>query len=350
VAAVPARAGGALLLLAGCRGPTAPATHSTADPLADLKPALPFASTVAAARGTTSASPAALAYLGDALDFIQATALYSARIDWPTLHRTALDMTRQAQTPQDTYPAIWEALAALEDHHSGFRDPTQATQAQDVQAIPGQLPYARRLAHAIGYLALPGLDTPSHGASPYATAAHQAIRSVDGADTCGWVVDLRLNTGGYVGQMLAAVGPILGEGIVGSVVDARGQRYAWTYRDGQARLENAAGAPEVVAQATAPAYTLRRPVPPVAVLTGGETRSAGEAITVAFRGPINTIKKLSDGAELILTVAHDADRTGHSYEEAIEPDEVVAGWGMGGDDDPVVQAAVAWLRTQTACR
>jgi hypothetical protein len=51
---------------------------------------------------------------------------------------------------------------------------------------------------------------------------------------------------------------------------------------------------------------------------------------------------------LCLTIALGADRTGRAYDGPIAPDQLVAAnWaGFGGIDDPVLQAAVAWLRTE----
>jgi C-terminal processing protease CtpA/Prc len=164
--------------------------------------------------------------------------------------------------------------------------------------------------------------------------------------------------------MLLAVGPILGEGDVGAFVDAEGHRQVWAYRQGQALLDGRA-------LAQGPAYQLKRPLPPVAVLTGPRTASAGEAIAVAFRGRprarsfgeptagLPTIIRgqvLSDGAWLLLTEVRDADRTGRTYEDTIAPDEPVAvegdppEWQLRDPErDPVLRAALAWLRDQPDC-
>jgi hypothetical protein len=60
---------------------------------------------------------------------------------------------------------------------------------------------------------------------------------------------------------------------------------------------------------------------------------------------------LVDGAVLVVTVSREADRTGRVYDGRIEPDEKVAiDWTrVGTDDDPVLHAAAAWLRSQPQC-
>ena len=222
-------------------------------------------------------------------------------------------------------------------------------------------PRGQRLANGPGYVALPELVTGDQAVvDHYATLIQQLIRGVDQAGTCGWVVDLRLDHGGDPWGMLAGVGPILGEGQVGSFVDADGKQFPWFYHNGQALLGQA-----VLAQVDA-AYHLKRPMPPVAVLTSRFTASAGEAIVVAFRGRShtrsfgditagvptgNTGKTLSDGALLVVTGVLDADRTGRTYDSPLLPDQLVgADWTqLDTENDSVLQAATAWLRSQPEC-
>jgi hypothetical protein len=54
---------------------------------------------------------------------------------------------------------------------------------------------------------------------------------------------------------------------------------------------------------------------------------------------------LSDGAQIVLTVATMADRNGVLYGAKIEPDEIVDGFFKEdpSNDDEVVNRAVEWL-------
>jgi len=219
-------------------------------------------------------------------------------------------------------------------------------------------PQGRALTGDIGYLELPAFSgTPEQGGR-YATTAQQAIRAADASPMRGWIVDLRLNSAGNMYPMLAGVGPLLGVGEVGGFVDAHGNRTWFAYNDGVASLDTKA----FCTVDTSP-YAPRRPMPPVAVLTGESTASSGEAIVVAFRGrpatrsfgaptagvPTgNTANELSDGACINLTQALDCDRTGQTYNAPIPPDKTVTmDWSLlGTDRDPVVTAASDWLRSQ----
>jgi C-terminal processing protease CtpA/Prc len=198
-------------------------------------------------------------------------------------------------------------------------------------------------------------------AEQFAAAAQDLIKEIDQTPKCGWVLDLRSNQGGNMWPMLAGIGPVLGEGKVGGFADAvTGLEQSWTYKGGEALL---AGQSIV---SVIPAYELKRPMPPVAVLTSELTASSGEAVTIAFRnrpearsfgGPtagvptVNTGEVLSDGAVIILTVGVMADRTGQTYEYRIMPDQQVEiDWGaLGTDSDLVITAARKWLEDQPAC-
>jgi C-terminal processing protease CtpA/Prc len=107
---------------------------------------------------------------------------------------------------------------------------------------------------------------------------------------------------------------------------------------------------------------LARPLPPVAVLTDGQTASSGEATLVAFRGLSRTATfgqatagfatanepyRLSDGAVLRVTSSRDVDRTGRVYGNTpIQPDHPLP---AAATNDEVVAAATAWLHTRPGC-
>jgi carboxyl-terminal processing protease len=215
----------------------------------------------------------------------------------------------------------------------------------DVRLVPRVVPVnqtasVRLLDRAIGYVDIPGVVGAGEG---FDTDAVAAIRRIDTAPICGWVVDLRRNLGGNMWPMLHALRPILGEG------------NPFSYRFGKAPWENK------------PVYSLKQPNPAIAVLTSRLTVSSGELVTIAFRGPATTRifgeataglptsnmdVPLVDGAVLVVTVSRAADRTGREYDGPIQPDEVTPiDWPrLGHDGDPVIRAAQDWLVGQPPCR
>ena len=298
-------------------------------------------------------------YLNAALDIMQSHSINRYKINWPTFRERAFGEAGPAQTTADTYNAIRFALRELGDNHSLFRPP--GGQAQNVvgPSLLVRAPSAKHLGEDMGYVAVSAFSGGGDEANALAINYHRMIEGVDTLGVCGWVVDLRGNTGGNMWPMVAGVGPIVGEGVLGFFVDPDSVVNTWTYQDGSSRVDGV-----VVTQVSDP-YGLIARNPPVAVLTDSLTASSGEATTIAFRGRpdsrsfggstwgVSTANRgfpLSDGATIILTVSTMADRTGRLYGEKVVPDEPVQG-GKTGDPatDLPLAAAMDWLREHPAC-
>jgi hypothetical protein len=302
-------------------------------------------------------APEAAAYLTAAIDIMQAHSVNRYRIDWPTLRMEAFENARGAVKPADTYAAIKSAVEALGDHHSAFLPPGRSAELGRKTIDDFPLPKGELVAGRLGYISIAGFGgLDEWQVNQYATRVQQVVREVDAKQPCGWIVDLRPNTGGNMWPMLAGIGPVLGEGQVGAFVDPDGQETLWYYKNGQALWEDV-----VLAQVEGPVYELKRPFPPVAVLTGRQTSSSGEAIVIAFRQRPDTRSfgeptsglstgnlgfPLSDGATLYLTVSTFADRSGEVYGGPVIPDEIVVG---PDSEDAIPQEAIDWLMSQPAC-
>jgi hypothetical protein len=164
--------------------------------------------------------------------------------------------------------------------------------------------------------------------------------------------------------MLAGIGPILGDGSVGSFV-ANDGNVSWFYQDGKTGTRNPAGLETVSLTLQEEPVLQTSSVAPVAVLVDNSTASSAEAITIAFHGRPASRSfgsrtagkstavqpfKLDDGAELYLTTAIDADRSGKAYPDGFTPDQVIS--FNGGtmpleNNDQVLVAAQAWLVAST---
>lgn len=219
----------------------------------------------------------------------------------------------------------------------------------------------RPLADRIGYLDLQGVVTDQAGLDAWTQSVHDAIRTIDTPARCGWVLDLRRNRGGYIYPMLAAVGPLLGEGVVAGKRDVDGVVERWIYRNGTMSVDD-----RVQTTVAAP-YRLSRPDVPVAVLTSELTASAAEAVTIAFSGRPNTrsfgrptmglttftvMRAMPDNALISVTNAVDIDRAGNGYDGPVRPDEAVEwDWAtVATAQDRALVTALSWLAAQRACR
>ncbi len=308
---------------------------------------------------------AALDYLNRALDLMQERSLLRDSIDWVAHREVAIQRASGAQDANDTYAAIQAALMTLGDRHSRFMDPMAVEVLENrgsVAAVRGNGPNGELLEGRYGYVLVPAFSGIRDDVQrDFAEALQDLIALTDEALPCGWIVDLRQNTGGNMWPMLAGLGPLLGEGELGFFVNPGGGRTAWGYADGASRMNG-----NDLVQVSEP-YELRSDQPPVAVLTGPRTASSGEAIVTAFRGrpetrsfgagtaglsTSNASIRLSDGAMILLTTSVFADRTGETYGGVIEPDEPINELPEGTPltADRVVLRAMAWLAEQTQCQ
>ncbi|HEU0301732.1 MAG TPA: S41 family peptidase, partial [Longimicrobium sp.] len=304
--------------------------------------------------------PAARVYVDSALNLMQSYSLHRNEVDWPNFRAGVLRRVNGTQLPAQTHTAIHEALQSL-DPHSFLIRPGAAL--EDELAQVGTVFGGKLLAGRFGYVRTAPVNGPALG---HAQQYHDLIRDMDGAATCGWVVDLRFNGGGNMWPMLAGVGPILGEGSPGRFVDADGVQTPWFYEGGVAGMVYNGQKVDISAAGTP--YQLRRQAPPVAVLTGPGTASAAEAVAIAFRGrpatrsfgtgtagfpTANSGYDMPDGAIVVLTTAWEEDRNGVRYATRITPDEPTAGvpsLSMDPFDDVTLGTALHWLGTQPACQ
>lgn len=296
------------------------------------------------------ASPAA-DYLRQALTMIQTHSLHRQTIDWTTLFAETWRIASGANEPQDTYPAIAFALRQINDGHSFFWPPEKIqaiqTGAEDNQ---NRQPTGHLRASDIAYLYVPSFMGSPDAAMVYARTLQQIIADLDATDPIGWVVDLTDNTGGNMWPMIVGLGPLFDVEEMGAFVDAAGRRIIWRYVDGQGICGDG-----TLLTLEPPVTHLRHKPAPIAVLTGPSTISSGEMVAIAFRGQILTRSfgqptrglptaiegfELRDGAQINLTIAVSADRTGQRYDTAVKPDVVVA-----GDVEQYCLAAIDWLRT-----
>ncbi len=325
--------------------------------------------------------------MDNAIDMMREHDLHSQAVNWTAVRDEAFKRAGGAFNPIDTYPAIYWALVQLNDPGSHLRLPPglfpdqiallETAEKEAAHSAPTNpttasvLPSAfatRRLpeGHIVtaqgknfGYVVLPRCSAKDNdGLLLYAADVRRILTDLSAQNPRGWIVDLRGNSGGNMWPMLTGIGPILGDGAVGSFVAADGN-ITWFYQDGKTGTRDPAGL-ETVSLTMEDKPVVSAPSGPVAVLVDNSTASSAEAITIAFHGRPNTRFfgdhtagkstavqpfKLDDGAELYLTTAVDADRSGKPYPDGFTPDQVFPSTTVMPQEasDPVVLASEAWL-------
>ena len=299
--------------------------------------------------GTVTVTPAD--HLDELLRIMEAQAANARIVDWAQARARVFAAAGAALSITDAYPAIDVALNLLGDFESHYRGADRhligPSPEPACQTGPTAVP---TLPEAIGYVRLDGCPCQGAAADQYAEEVQAAIKAADKPGLVGWIVDLREDRGGDMWPMIAGLGPIFGEGIIGWII-YNNREYEREYRGGAALSLD-----EPFARVATP-YTLIRPSPKVAVLTADTTNSAGEAITVFFKGRPDTRSfgaptcghhhllsdfRMSNRAILTLKTAHNADRLKRSYAGRIFPDELATAPGEA------VSRAVEWLLSSSA--
>lgn len=294
---------------------------------------------------TEPLSAAARQYLDAAIALIADNAYYADRVDWPALKPELEQRAAGAAEPAGTYPAIERALAALGDRHSQF---LPSSRVEELMAPPDKdwdTGISARMLGRVGYVRVPGFAFGNSArGEQFSRTLRGHLDSQSGAGACGWIIDLRANTGGNMYPMIQGLSGLLGGDTLGYFVGRSG-RDAWTARK--------VGALDVELHVLPGGTTA-----PVAVLQGPRTASSGEATLLSFVGRDNTRRfgepsmglstangafPLSDGATLALTTSVMADRRGQVYGGRIPPDEEVQG------DEATEEAALRWLEAQPGC-
>ncbi len=304
------------------------------------------------------------------LDLLQQQSLYRDRVDWSKARAELAAARDPAQTRRLLDDVIQRSSGGHGRWISANQQRTQSQRAQATQTAMGaatpQTDDARSGPTArLGWIKVGAYmddrtqsqDMQKQARKQAAIALQAGIQEQDDGNRCGWVVDLRGNSGGNMWPMLLGMGPLLGDAKgadpVGMFLLAD-KRQPWAYREGAVWLDGKA-----VVGSRNTQYALRHPGAPVAVLFGPRTASSGEASVLAFRGraasrsfgqpsagysTANTPQRLPDGSLLLLTGSVIADRNGVGDGNRLQPDVIVA------EGQDATTAAQAWLLAQPACK
>lgn len=280
--------------------------------------------------------PSAERYGKDALATIGKNGIYSGSDEWKSTYEECLKMIENAESYEDTYPAIKKALSVCGGKHSMLMTKSESQSTSD--SYDEVLPTVS-LNGDIAVIKLPDFLGTAEAGRKYAKVAEDFIH--ENRDKIkGVVLDLRGNTGGDMGPMATAVSSLLPDGEL--------MYYHYRSYDVPVTLKN--GVVSNAGTGGKSLYPDEKLKVPVAILTDGMTASSGEALTLCFRGlentrtfgaptagytSVNMLYSLYDGAQMYLTVAFDKARTGEIFKEtSIEPDVAT---------DFPLEAALEWL-------
>ena len=300
-------------------------------------------------------------YLNDALKVLETRHVNRAEADWAALKAEARNRARGAKTIGDTYPAIEYVIDALGEKHTIFYPPPPPRAASSASAAPRPRPAFRMpepsgelVDGRYGYIRIPTFGAPADhpDADLFTAMTRRILLNHDRAGVCGWIVDVRGNTGGNIWPMLDGLLPLLSprisDGAFGAF-DIDGQVSPITVKGGRLIGSGIPDRPVFETRMASRAHA------PIAILVDGKTASAGEGVANAFRGladvryfgetsadlvTVNDSISLADGASMQLTIGYSLDRAGKRIAGPVQPDENMS-------SEAAKEAAVNWLSSQT---
>jgi len=271
-------------------------------------------------------------YLNKAVDVMMENSINKNSIDWVKFKSDVFKRGKDAKNIQETYPAIRFALKQLGDHHSRFWEPGELgmrlSADQPVPEIKSEL-----INGNIGYIQIPGFMGIDSRAQKFAQQIQDKIKELDKNNIQFWIVDLTNNNGGTIMPMLLGIGPLLGEGVAGFLVNSENIYSKWAYSNGIAVHDDS-----TYQMKLANPYRLRNEIKKLAVIISRKTGSGGEALAVPFKGTKNScfigqptsgassgtlVYELSDGAVILFANSNFADRNKNIYGIPIQPDITV---------------------------
>jgi len=308
------------------------------------------------------------AFLDKSLEILQQNAINRDSVDWSALKKQAYQRAAGAKSYQDLLPVYPYLFEQIGDHHGALKYKGRSYYWKGSSAPYGNQAVlkavktyssvsVRKIGKHTGYILLPGNnDFSGKNIDAQAQAIRDAIATIDSRKIKGWILDLRVNTGGSMYQMLAGLGVLLGDGKAGGFVDQHSKADGnWIIKEGNIYLDSAQ------VSNTRKSKPAKRKNVPIAVLLSGQTASSGEIVAISTVGRQNTIRigensagyttanqgfRINEQAGLNLAVDFDSDRTGRIYTGHVVPELKVT----GGDDfenlgnDMKVKTALSWLK------
>jgi len=272
---------------------------------------------------------------------------------WEAARRHALEQAEAITTMDEAYDLVSEALVVSGGKHSSLQRPdndtivhaNKETTDKMPSPSPSPSPAVEMRADSIVYVKLPAYSGTSGNDSLYVFTVYDFL--CNHTEARGYIVDLRHNTGGNMYPMLAALSPLIPDGIC---FKFQGRKQTMPISIEHVRQEQLFKDRPTLNQTNVSKLSAQGH--PVAVLTDSLTASSGEATLLAFRGLANARSfgsptmgyasanmpySLPDGSTLVLTTGRDVARTGEVFcDDPIQPDVLT--------DEPL-QAALTWINT-----
>ena len=312
----------------------------------------------------------------DIYTFMKNNSVFRDRVDWTATDKAFNQCLSIAQNTNDTMNCFVSVLETLDDVHShimfndqfyGFYHPLEDSTYQRILplkeksiALAGII-QTTLLDETYLYVRVPAINAYSQeDINLYGQALSDSICKYTSKKIAGFIIDLRLNTGGNMYPMLGGLHALLGEQVIGYETDYMGTPVRkWEIFWGNLFLEGYQ-VTQITDQCGKDLSTI-----PVVVLIGPLTASSGSMTAIAFKQRPNTLfigESTADGyttsngyfqfaPNLTMNFATNfvADRNMNVYRTFVSPDSIIE----GGDDfdllieDAKIISAMKWIKEKS---
>jgi carboxyl-terminal processing protease len=306
-------------------------------------------------------------YMDTVLNIVQARSLYSKRVDWAVIRDSTNRLVTNAKNIQDLMPAVEYIFTAIGDYHGGlsYKGQRYGMKAKEITVRDdlalgwkiGPKVRIEVLESSIAYISIPPIWALTvEETTKYAQQIQDSVCKLNRVGIRGWIIDLRFNLGGNMYAMIGGLGNLIGDGVLGSFVEANGMTTDFSLRQGDV-FEGTKRWTTLQAKCKVAAR------PKIAVLLSQITSSSGEMLAISFKGrPLtrffgeNTAGYVTANDDpyfidknsmLLVASANVTDRNHKFYMEFVQPDVII----VEGDNfedlkgDKKIKASLEWLKS-----
>ena len=293
-------------------------------------------------------------YIEKVFALIEKNYFYIDSINIPLLKEKCNALISNANTINDTYPAIDTLLKYLFDHHHIFIKPLQFSNLTYFE--PLVYPTAKLLDKSIGYVKIPSTIGHYNEWQWWSDSLQNSIARIQTPEIKGWIIDLRGNKGGDLTPMITSVKPFFGDTTIFTLKDRNNKLTTYKFSNGFYILEKNSKSTKLLAYKSGIENVKNIPV---AILIDTKSASSAEMVAIAFKGRTRTIFlgeptagltictngfTLSDNAFFTIATGKFYDTKGNSYEHSITPDIFIRQEINSADETK--QKAIEWILKQ----
>lgn len=305
-------------------------------------------------------------------NFIKRNSVFRNTVDWSKTDAAFHSCIASAKTISDTLHCFVGVFKMLNDVHShfiynnryyGHYNPVEDSVYKRIkpikeraESVAGKF-YTTILDKKYGYVMVPSISAyGNEQVNLYAQALYDSVCKFSSPGIKGFIIDLRLNSGGNMYPMLSGLSSLLGNSIIGYETDIDNSTVrSWEIKDNNFII---GGYPVTEIKKTCGTDNTKMPV---VVLIGPLTGSSGSMTAIAFKQRPGTRfigEPTADGyttsngffrypPNLSINLACNfvADRKMNVYKRTVDPDVMIHGADNfdGLMNDEKIKLALAWL-------